>query len=182
MGTKVDVTFNRYTQFKAARSLAEATTYTIGKSTTTGRPLIQTPDSGKNVTINNDGSWTIPTTGSENLNQVYYRSVIYANGEIIKNAGVNDGVTFHVGDRIQVTNEYFPGAGLFRDFMNAFDSTKINISYEGIINTDATNQLLNQFNGNSYNIRSEANEWTGIQEEYDALTTKEDNIIYYVIG
>ena len=182
MGTKVDVTFNRYTQFKAARSLAEATTYTIGKSTTTGRPLIQAPDSSKNVTINDDGSWTIPTTGSEDSNQVYYRSVIYANGEIIKNAGTNDGVTFHVGDRIQVTNEYFSGAGLFRDFMNQFDSTKINISYEGIINTDATNQLLNQFNGNSYNIRSEANEWTGIQEEYDALTTKEDNIIYYVIG
>ena len=180
MGTKVDITFNRYTQFKAARSLAEAITYTIGKSTTTGRPLIQAPDNGNNVTINNDGSWTIPTTGSENSNQMYYRSVIYANGEIIKNAGVNDGVTFHVGDRIQVTNEYFPGAGLFRDFINAFDSTKINISYEGIINTDATNQLLNQFNGNSYNIRSEANEWTGIQEEYDALTTKDNNTIYYV--
>lgn len=180
MGTKVDVTFNRYTQFKAARSLAEAITYTIGKSTTTGLPLIQEPYGGKNVTINDDGSWTIPTTNSETSNQMYYNSVIYANGEIIKNAGTNVGVTFHVGDRIQVTNEHFPGAGLFRDFMNQFDSTKINISYKGIINTDATNQLLNQFNGNSYNIRSEANEWTGTQSEFDALTTKDNNIIYYV--
>ena len=29
-------------------------------------------------------------------------------------------------------------------------------------------------------LDSMLNEWTGTQSEYDALTTKEDNIIYYV--
>ena len=29
-------------------------------------------------------------------------------------------------------------------------------------------------------LDSISNEWTGTQSEYDALTTKEDNIIYYV--
>ena len=172
-------TFDQSTQFIAGQTIAYATTYTIGKGTSTGTLIID-PYGGQDVTINDDGSWTIPSIVDEALYPMYYNSAIYANGEIIKNAGAADEVTFHVGDKIQVVNEMDFGRGLFMDFTDVDTSVKINISYEVIKDTDATNQLLNQFNGNSYNIRSEANEWTGTQAEYGALTTKDNNTIYYV--
>lgn len=163
--------------FFVAANLDDSTIYTIGKGTGTGT-LMQSM-SYNDVTINADGSWHIPEI-PEYADNIFYNSAVYVNGELIKSEMQQLEMTWNVGDKIQVVSTNFMGQGLFSTFQNINYDLGINVAYKNIVNTDATEQLLNQHNGVSYNIRSEANEWTGTEAEFNALTTKNNNVIYYI--
>ena len=106
--------------------------------------------------------------------------MIYANGSVIKDVGSESDVTWHVGDKIRLTNDNMFGSPLFSMWTVLNSDMDINVSYSGIAETDATNQMINVYNGNKYILRSEANEWVGTQAEYDAIAVKNPNIIYYI--
>lgn len=163
--------------FFVAPDLDNSPIYTIGKGTGTG--ILMQSMSNNNVTINADGSWHIPEI-AENTDMVFYNSAVYINGELVKSEMQQLEMTWNVGDKIQVVSTNMMGQGLFLNFQNINYNLGINVAYKNIVNTDASEQLLNQHNGVSYNIRSEANEWTGTEIEFNALTTKDDNIIYYI--